>query len=86
VIKIAPRRPRDATAVPLASGPRNVLTKAVDKIARRGIKKGVLLVPGVQEAASDSEALAAVMTFKQRLETLLPADRTGRFVLRAEGV
>jgi hypothetical protein len=85
VIKIAPRRPRDATALPLAGGPRKVLTRAVSEIARKGVKKGVLLVPGVAEAESDFDALAAVVTFKERLEKLLPADKCKRFVQVREG-
>jgi hypothetical protein len=64
------RRPRvPAGAIAIARGPREIVRMACEVNARLGMGKsaGKLLVPGIPEADSSAEALAALHEFKLRV-------------------
>ena len=56
-----------ARALLITSGPQTVLPGIVEINASPAFKPGVLLVPGVKEAANDDEALDAVDKFRKVL-------------------
>ena len=55
-------------ALPLITGEENHIRKLVDVRARHAYEQGVLLVPGIPEAANDEEAYKALSRFKAWLQ------------------
>jgi hypothetical protein len=67
-------------ALPLDRGTERSVRKRVEPLARRAYQKGILLVPGIPEAATDVEALEAYQRFvalvrRKRLQPKLPLFR-----------
>jgi len=50
-------------ALPIGEGSETTLRRVIRSVSRHGYEKGVYLVPGVPEAESDSEAVAALTRF-----------------------
>ncbi len=62
LIEFGRRTPSDA--LPIATGPGKRLRGAISVAARHAYEPSKLLVPGIPEANSDAEALAAAKTFQ----------------------
>lgn len=61
IIEFGPRIPDGA--LPIDRGTERSVRRRVEPLARRAYKAGVLLVPGIPEAESDVDALAAYQRF-----------------------
>lgn len=63
-------------ALPIARGPGQKLREIISAIARHGYEPGVLLVPGIPEAADQVRGLAALEQFTSQLAKRIdPAGR-----------
>ena len=69
VIKFGPTTPKGA--MPIASGRRAKVLPAVTGLARLGYDNETLLVPGIPEAANESEAMLALERFCTRVRDAL---------------
>jgi hypothetical protein len=67
VIGFARRTPEGA--IPIAKGSPKRLRRIIGTAARHGYEPGVLLVPGIPEAASEDEALKALRFFVAQIRT-----------------
>lgn len=64
-ILIGPTCPK--TAIPLASGPADLLETTIEGLARLAYDNKTWLVPGIPEAPDEAAALRAAQTFARNL-------------------
>lgn len=74
-IEFGRRSPRNA--LPLATGPLRRLRGIVCAKARHAYDGSTLLVPGVPEAETDTDALSAAVDFSKRLKSALNVPLAG---------
>jgi len=74
-----------AGALFLARGPRDRLLAVIGGMARRGHEPGLLLVPGVPEAADADTAFRAFVAFFERVQVQLGPDSNFPTVRREAG-